>query len=175
MVQTICSLLFSAGVCFQREAKFLLPGKERMDIVVEPTPGLCARATMLDVTIRTAQRSGEEKQGEAIIAGISSKNAKYKEEAEAAGFDFLPLVWDTTGESSLETKAYINKLISRIPNSEEYYKPFNSKASTPVYYWEQRISMALHRGTARQVLQLIDKARNKAMSMPSMRPLRHLP
>jgi hypothetical protein len=89
-----------------------------------------------------------------------AKRSKWEDRAKAEGFDFTPLVFESTGGMAKNTQLFFRSLVAR-QNEMEKYVPVNWAATSRFDYWVQRFSVVLARGTTRATRRLYSLCRSK--------------
>ena len=71
-----------------------------------------------------------------------AKRSKWEDRAKAEGFDFTPLVFESTGGMAKNTQLFFRSLVAR-QNEMEKYVPVNWAATSRFDYWVQRLTAVL--------------------------------
>jgi hypothetical protein len=137
------------GIVTRVEQKEVLKSS-RLDAIFTsdkwPT-GLILDTTIAHYQVDSVVSESAKKSLVAAKRAESHKNSKYKKKAESEGYQFQPMVWETSGAMSRSTNLFLRKLAAENDMIEPYV-PVNWAAPTRFQYWSQRISVIIARGTA---------------------------
>jgi hypothetical protein len=155
--QIFHSMLTCAGFHTELEVTGELNGQQRADLIAFPSlfDSPFTKVTIFDVSVtKNSQR-----------AAFNGKLHKYKEVCDEKNRDMVPLIFGIDGSCLPETRNWKTMLVSRISSAPDHFTPSPSAPSVSSYY-DQLLSCAILRGTARQYLRLCEASVVKANRPP---------
>lgn len=154
----VVELCKAAGVSVHKEVMHILPGQMRADSVLQATPGIVTKRTILDAMITTGE----------LGVGVKGKYRKYKAYCDKYGLGLLGLIFGTDGNVTQDADGLFDKLMNRAPTGYQHFEKRPGVGCTR-HHFQQLISVMIHRGTAAHLIQLTERCNGKAAHTPAPR------